>query len=352
MADPNPPPDLLTFQTLYLCGVAYMADPALMPGLIEKAQLPPSGGVWRRLWGPAQDSDEANLAFVAGYYPDPNLAPQLICLTIRGTDVDVGDICGILEQVWEDLDAADPQPMPWALNDTARVASGTLDGLTIIQNLTAITQTGPQTLSQFLTAFFSQGANANVTTVVTGHSLGGCLASIVAMWIRAHFGNYRGAIQPITFAAPTAGNSDFAKDYNELFPLARRFQNTRDVIPLAYYDLDAINSIYQDYMLETPDPIWLGLLGMESALDIMHASYAQPAQGQQILPGSFFLNDSTDWYAQALHQHHLATYLALLTGTQADTTTMPQPRVAHARKARLAKRISSPGAALKRIKAT
>ena len=49
MADPNPVtlPDLLTLQTLYLCGVAYMADPALMPGLIEKTQAPPGNAVWR-----------------------------------------------------------------------------------------------------------------------------------------------------------------------------------------------------------------------------------------------------------------------------------------------------------------
>ena len=41
MADPKfTPPDLLTFQTMYLCGVAYMADPALMPSLIEQNEVP------------------------------------------------------------------------------------------------------------------------------------------------------------------------------------------------------------------------------------------------------------------------------------------------------------------------
>jgi hypothetical protein len=237
--------------------------------------------------------------------------------------------------------------MPWALDDPARIASGTLDGLAIIRELTP--PANPQTLTQFLQTFFAQPANASVTTVVTGHSLGGCLATIVAMWIRVLLlPSYRGAIQPITFAAPTAGNSDFAKYYDELFPQARRLQNTLDVIPLAYYDLDAICGIYG--MLETPDPVWLALLGTEKALEIMGASYAQPAQGQQILQGSFFPSDSTDWYAQALHQHHLATYLALLTGTQADTATMPQPSVRRSTKARLAKRIGPVKRALERLK--
>ena len=42
MADPKEftVPDLLTFQTMYLCGAAYMADPALMPGMIKKRKSP------------------------------------------------------------------------------------------------------------------------------------------------------------------------------------------------------------------------------------------------------------------------------------------------------------------------
>jgi len=40
--------------------------------------------------------------------------------------------------------------MPWALSDAARVASGTLDGLTTIQGLAGFTQPSNQeTLAQF-----------------------------------------------------------------------------------------------------------------------------------------------------------------------------------------------------------
>src|SRR5947208_5780861 len=88
-------------------------DPALMPGMIKKTQVPPPGtAVWKCLWGPAQNDDDANLAFVAGYYPDPNAAPESIFVTIRGTDVDIDDIWGILKQIWEDLDAGETQAMP------------------------------------------------------------------------------------------------------------------------------------------------------------------------------------------------------------------------------------------------
>ncbi|MEJ0078979.1 MAG: lipase family protein [Alphaproteobacteria bacterium] len=346
MASPAPQAaDALTLATLALCTASYLPDITTIPAAVQNAPPLAAGGRWQCVWGPVQDSDESNLALVAGYFPGPNAGPQTICVTVRGTDFDITDIWGMLEQIWEDLDASDPQPMPWALDDPARIASGTLDGLGIIQGLTA----NGQTLGQFLTAFFSQPANAHVTILVTGHSLGGCLATIVATWIRVLLPNFRGAIQPITFAAPTAGNSEFATYYGELFPTARRFQNSLDVIPHAFYDLGGINSIYANSMLDTPDIIWLGVLGMEAALDIMEASYVQPAQGQQIVPGAFLLNDATDWYAQALHQHHLATYLALLTGTQVDTTALPQQSVAHAAKARLIKRIGSLETALERL---
>jgi len=329
--------DALTLATLALCTASYLPDITTIPAAVQTTPPLKAGGQWKCIWGPAQDNDESNLALVAGYFPSPNAGPQTICVTVRGTDFDITDIRGMLEQIWEDVDASDPRPMPWALNNPARIASGTLDGLAIVQALTA----NGQTLSQFLTRFFSQPANAKVTVLVTGHSLGGCLATIVATWIRVLLPNFRGLIQPITFAAPTAGNSEFATYYDELFPAARRFQNSLDVIPLAYYDLGGLDSIYADNTLDTPDVIWLGVLGMKAALDITRASYVQPSQGQQTLPGAFLLNDSTDWYAQALHQHHLATYFALLTGTQVDTTVLPQPSVAHAAKARLVKRIGS-----------
>jgi triacylglycerol lipase len=348
MSNTNPAPptaDALTLATLALCTASYLPDITTIPAAVQTTPPLTAVGQWQCIWGPVQDSDESNLALVAGYFPNPKAGPQTICVTLRGTDFDITDIWGMLEQIWEDLDASDPQPMPWALNDPARIASGTLDGLAIIQELTA----NGQTLGQFLTTFFSQAENANVTILVTGHSLGGCLATIVTTWIRVLLPDFRGTIQPITFAAPTAGNSEFTTYYGELFPLARRFQNSLDVIPLAYYDLGAIDSIYADNMLDTPDIIWLGVLGMEAALDIMDASYVQPAQGEQILPGVFLLNDATDWYAQALHQHHLATYLGLLTGTEVDTTALPQPSVTHAAKARLVKRIGSIDDALARL---
>ena len=175
-----------------------------------------------------------------------------------------------------------------------------------------------------LTELYLQPANANVKTVVTGHSLGGCLATIVAMWIRVLLPNVQNVIQPITWAAPTAGDSQFATYYDELFPTARRFQNTLDIIPKALQNLGEIADVYANNGLSAPDFVAFGIDGMMDLMSDNGATYMQPSQGAHILTGNFLDCDQGDWYAQALHQHHLATYLSLLLEQPVDETALPK----------------------------
>ena len=79
---------------------------------------------------------------------------------------------------------------------------------------------------------------------------------------------------------------------------------------------------------------------MQDELEYYELSYVQPSRGVQILDGTFLLSD-TDWYAQALHQHHLATYLALLTNTPVNEAALPRPSIIHGIERRLIRRIGS-----------
>jgi hypothetical protein len=338
-------PDGFAYATLALCVASYLPKLSSIPPAVAKAPPLTTGGQWKCIWGPAQNSDEANLAFVAGYSPKGATTPQYICVTLRGTDVDVHDIWGKFEQIYEDLDAPFQSPMPWAPNDPSRIADGSLEALTIIQNLTS----GGRTLAKYLQSFFADPAHAGVKCLVTGHSLGGCLTTLVAPWMLDLLAGYKGTIQPITFAAPTAGDANFAMYYDSKFPLARRYQNSLDVIPLGFGSLGSIDSIYDKYGLYVPDPVWLGLLAMEEAMRATSASYVQPTNGTQYMPGYFLLNDKDDWYAQALHQHHLATYKALLDNTTVDEAALPPSTSTRSKKATFIKRIGSVDGTLKKL---
>jgi hypothetical protein len=352
MAGQDPTPstvDPLTLATLYLCNVSYAPDITTIPDSVLNTPALAAGGVWRCLWGPAQSSDQSNLAFVAGYFPQLALAPQSICVTIRGTNIFFGeDIWGILSQIWQDLDATSQVPLPWAPPGDERIAQGTSDGLTIIRGLT----TKGVSLADYLRGFFAAPSNANVTSVVTGHSLGGCLATVVAPWMETIRGaSYKGTIEPITFAAPTAGNAAFAAYYSTKFKEARRFQNTLDVIPLAFQNLTNIVDIYSRNGLDAPDLVWAGVFGWQALLDVSGVTYQQPAQGARLLPGVFFPPDGHDWFAQALDQHHPATYLSLLTGQPVDASALPASTTPLGTQARLAKRMGNIDDALKRLTA-
>jgi hypothetical protein len=336
--------DPLNLATLYLCNLSYARDITTIPQLVQKTPILGAGGQWTCLWGPGQSPSQSNLAFVAGYSPKPGAAVQSICVTIRGTNIFLGeDIWGIILQLWQDLDATSQVNF-----FGGKIAQGTSDGLTVIQGLT-----DPKTnvsLEQYLKGFLGTASNANVTSIVTGHSLGGCLATVVAPWIELmRPATYKGTIQPITFAGPTAGNSDFATNYDSKFQTARRFQNTLDVIPLAYQNLPKIVDIYSPNGLDAPDPVWLGIYGMYAALLYNEVSYVQPSVGAQMLPGIFFTADQNDWYAQAFHQHHPAVYLGLLLHTPVDVLSLPHPITTLSREARLAKRIGPVDDALKRL---
>jgi triacylglycerol lipase len=218
----------LAVAMLQLCQISYDASG------IRKAigNLPPFPGVpgkWYPLWGPAWNLIDSNLAFVAGYYRDGASSPLFTAVVTRGTDVDIWDPLGILWQVWEDLDPENPVPLPWPNNEPdAWIAGGTADGLGVIQS---VTWNGSQ-LKDWLTNFLAQPGNSSTFLIVTGHSLGGCLTSVVAPWLKATLPKAP-AMLPMTFAAPSAGNAAFAGAFTRMFPASYRGEGVRFIRILA-----------------------------------------------------------------------------------------------------------------------
>ena len=69
--------------------------------------------------------------------------------------------------------------------------------------------------------------------LVTGHSLGGALATLCAFDFAIHSqeSNFLGGICSFTFAQPKVGNPGFKKKYNEVVPCTKRFAMDNDTIP-------------------------------------------------------------------------------------------------------------------------
>ena len=184
MADEDatlPKPDPLTMATLQLCSISYARDITTIPALI--AAMPPiiKNGRWMRLWGPVQSQYQSNLAFVAGSLNQAG-GVESICVTIRGTNIYLGeDIWGILQQIWQDIDATSQVRLPWLPpSSPVRIAQGTMDGL---NHIIGLTDSKGVSLGDYLKKTLGTPAYSNIKTVVTGHSLGGCLATVVAPWI-------------------------------------------------------------------------------------------------------------------------------------------------------------------------
>lgn len=74
-----------------------------------------------------------------------------------------------------------------------------------------------------------QGTNP-VPVYVTGHSKGGGIAPIAAMYFKQVFEMKIG--QVVTFAGPNCGNTDFVNRFNRTYPDTRRYENYLDIIPL------------------------------------------------------------------------------------------------------------------------
>lgn len=217
----------------------------------EHAVSLPSG--WSRVWGHLPAADKKLLGNYAALYlkgtevppgsSEGTLVPSYI-IAIQGTK-DAKDIL-------EDFNVG--CQVPFAPIENALISAGSSDALADVLQLKD-DSTGVSLKDTLL------GLPENATLVVTGHSLGGNMASVLGPWVSANVPNFGSDQKPefppnlgvVTFAAPTAGNDVFAQFLNRQETYEAHF-NLNDVVSNVWAQSGELCLAHVDKLFPAPGP--------------------------------------------------------------------------------------------------
>ncbi|MFI1166834.1 IPT/TIG domain-containing protein [Streptomyces sp. NPDC020801] len=317
-SDPTPAQVTMTLAAIAATAATPRPSGETLPEQAERArrgieaQLKDStlatGGKWALRWL-ALSPDNANLAYIAS-----NSGLNQFAVVVRGTIDNPIDMM-------EDLDVGTVVPFTAGGSMDVAVSAGAMAAFT--QIATARGNPGSTTLTQALKSLLAS-AKSQPTVYVTGHSLGGCIATMLATYLQAQppFPN-NPKFALITFAAPTAGLKSFA-DYVDSRPWSvnERYFNKYDVVPQAWVESDLVyarDHWYWDPKL--PGPKANGevkglldlIIGLRKGNDYVQPGTERPLNPNYSMLDKKLINETTaDFLGQVAFQHANSTYLTLL----------------------------------------
>jgi triacylglycerol lipase len=212
------------------------------------------------VWGPAVHQSAPELPGMAAKLSD---ALMLVCrdldsgeyfVVFRGTNT-------ISPTEWLFQDFMVQKQVPWLklqagqAPETALVSEGTATAVALRRDLCPGDGAADQgkTLAEALVGILESSAGQCVMHF-TGHSLGGLLAPVMALWLLDRLASdgrddlaARLKLDVYGFAAPTAGNRAFADYMASRLPDNRRYANDLDIATLAWDEgaMRAIPSLYE-----------------------------------------------------------------------------------------------------------
>lgn len=300
-----------------LSSIAYCDD---IKGAIEK-YLPD----WTAAWLPTR-AIEGNLAFIAF-----NGAQYVV--VIRGSILNFSwgafdnwfkQDLNIFEQVaWEYPADTTNKPM---------ISRGSHEGL---KNLNALRNTQNESMLDFL---MTHAVDRGKLLCVTGHSLGANLATVYAPWLLYQIKQANKPVPPLfsvlTFAAPTAGNQAFAKQFDAAFTNSWRFHNVIDIVPHSADNIVGLANLFPSpapsaqniYTIFDKRKVTLAeaCIGIAALITVSESYYGSTYSHTNIHRGSEPLNENREifsvsntdpliaWFEQAGQQHSHSHYLQWL----------------------------------------
>ena len=261
---------------------------------------------WSPIWVGLSGDDGANMAYIA----QNNAVSGQYAVVIRGTDF------AMLTDRQEDFGVQKTVQFP-AVGRTVQIAAGTSMAHDLL--VRAVGSDGNTLLDELAGRVGTDGEGS--TIFVTGHSLGGALATTVALYLRSIL--QKADFQVYTFAAPTAGLTDFAVLYDLTFPgnqpgtnSSWRVYNVWDAVPQAW-QADTLKDILSWYPAPGPAQAWWVSRIIEAIKGLPgDLPYQQPRTNVCQLNGRPWpeaLSDSqADFLTEVGFQHDCNTYLKLL----------------------------------------
>ncbi len=279
-----------------LAGIAY-GSPALVQRHIDEAA--PTTGDWSVVWLAAPPDPPVNFAFLATCK-----SSGASVIAIRGTYPDPFSAA-----YWDDGNQDSPfgDMVEWAGAPDAKISAGTSVGLA---GVLALVDAAGKGLADAVAALADGAA-----LIVTGHSLGGTLAPVLALALAEKLSGR--PISAVSFAGMTPGNAAFAALFgsNATAGVAvRRVYNTLDTVSYGWDKVFATHDFYQ------PAPqggVIVAALLLATAARLEVGGYDFTAVGDDV-PLTGVLNKSAincslvAYVLENLHQHMPDTYLALL----------------------------------------
>ncbi len=182
---------------------------------------------WVLDWGPALSPNLGNMMYIV---KNTSTTPTMYAIAIRGTD-------WCFPTNWkQDILVWNFERYPYG-SSLDSVAEGTLDGLNTLLGLRD-SSTG-KTLVSYLNTI--QGNN---DMYITGHSLGGALATIMISWFLDNGYGSRFKLKSYTFAAPSIGNPGYVAHFNQIINAtgseSYRVINPLDLVPRFWNELDSV----------------------------------------------------------------------------------------------------------------
>jgi len=269
---------------------------------------------YRLVWGPAIDRANFGWHDHAAFAVERLDDPSHIALVLRGTNpLAYGNTMLEVGAVYEQRD----WPYGRTGDRTPRIAAGVDRALQRVLRMRAEGRVpgAGASLVEFLNARAASSPNG-IDVHVTGHSLGGVLASTLALYLTDTQGSEwdperRATLRATTFAAFSPGNADFAShSHAQLGSRCDRVANSLDLTPRVYADTD-LETLAHIYEPEIPSGRIFGAFLARTRRKLARAgiSYVQlPAEAP--LHGTLSAS-SQSFIGQTMWQH-VYGYVSLL----------------------------------------